>query len=136
MQGASSMCGVARDANGIFIEKYSSEKLQSSQEQIEHMTSERPLPAGSRMPELWLHFDPHDHQLSLWEGTPPPVDKSVHATLWGEEPVLTGETSAEGGRGAGDEGGGGGESSSADAVAPPPSDDSEWESVSVPVNPF
>jgi len=84
MQGASSMCGVARDANGLFLTKFSEEKLAIPERQIDLMKSDQPLPPGEQPVEMWLHFDKEDGRLTLWEGTPPPAPRETPAT-----PVVT-----------------------------------------------
>lgn len=73
MQGASSMCGIAREANGLFLNKFSEEKLTSPEEKIDSMMSDQPLRQGEQPVEMWLHFDEEDGRLSLWEGEAPPV---------------------------------------------------------------
>ena len=73
------MSTVAREADGLFINKFSENKLTSPVEQQRLLASDQPPPSGTALPEMWLHYDDDLGRVGLWEGEAPPMPNDVAA---------------------------------------------------------
>jgi len=74
MQGATTMSTVAREADGLFINKFAENKLMTSEAQQRLLNSEQPpQDATVALPEMWLHYDDDLERVCLWEGERPPA---------------------------------------------------------------
>jgi len=81
MQGATTMCTIAREADGLFNNLFLEGKLKCDTAQQMLLTSDKAPAAGAALlPEMWLHFDENLDQVGLWEGAAPPSTPTSSST--------------------------------------------------------